>query len=88
LDAIAELFVARNRYFGYPVHDRAPEKTVGLDHLGPSTDLPKFVAPQRFFPALLVQGRERKLPPGIHAEKPESSSELGVPNCLFKRYIE
>ena len=50
LDAAAKLLVARDGQFGYPVSDRAPQKTVGLNHLGAGTDLPKFVAPQTFLP--------------------------------------
>jgi hypothetical protein len=78
LDAAAKLPVARDGQFGYPVSDRAPQKTVGLNHLGAGTDLPKFVAPQSFFPALLVQGCERKLPPGIG----NRDDRIGVPADL------
>ena len=61
-DAAAQLLVAWNGQFGYPVSDRAPQKTVGLDHLRAGPDLPNLIAPQRFFPTLLVQGRESELP--------------------------
>jgi hypothetical protein len=85
LDAAAKLLVARDGQFGYPVSDRAPQKTVGLNHLGAGTDLPKFVAPQSFFAALLVQGCERKLRPGSATVTIASVCQRTLPSRLCPR---
>jgi hypothetical protein len=60
LDSAAELFVARDGQFGYPVSDWAPQKLVGLDYLGAGVEVADSIAPQRFFTAILVQRSEGK----------------------------
>ena len=75
VDAAAELFVARDGQFGYPVSDWAPQKLVGLDHLGTGAEVADSVAPQRFFTTILVQRGECKILSGVGS----GDDRIGVP---------
>jgi len=75
VDSAAELFVAREGQFGYPVSDWAPQKLVGLDHLGTGAEVADSVAPQRFFTTILLQRGKCKILSGVGS----GDDRIGVP---------